>query len=43
MRGGEMYILRIEHAVPDFAAWKKAFDSGPLGRKRSGVRRYRIL
>ena len=38
-----MYILRIEHAVPDFGAWKKAFDSDPLGRQRSGVRRYRVL
>ena len=38
-----MHILRIEHAVPDFAAWKKAFDSDPLGRQRSGVRRYRVL
>ena len=38
-----MHILRIEHAVPDFVAWKKAFDSDPLGRQRSGVRRYRVL
>lgn len=38
-----MHILRIEHAVPDFGAWKKAFDSDPLGRQRSGVRRYRVL
>jgi hypothetical protein len=38
-----MHILRIEHAVPDFAAWKRAFDSDPLGRQRSGVRRYRVL
>ncbi len=38
-----MYILRIEHPVPDFAAWKKAFDSDPLGRRRSGVQRYRVL
>jgi hypothetical protein len=29
--------------VPDVEAWKKAFDSDPLGRRRSGVRRYRIL
>jgi hypothetical protein len=36
-------ILRIEHAVPDFARWKEAFDSDPLGRARSGVRRHRIL
>lgn len=38
-----MHILRIEHAVPDFGAWKKAFDGDPIGRQRSGVRRYRVL
>jgi hypothetical protein len=38
-----MYILQIEHAVSDFDAWKTVFDSDPLGRKQSGVRRYRIL
>lgn len=38
-----MYILRIEHPVPDFDAWKKAFDSDPVGREKSGVRRYQVL
>ena len=38
-----MYILRIEHPVADFDAWKKAFDSDPVGRMKSGVRRYRVL
>jgi hypothetical protein len=38
-----MHILRIEHPVPNFDAWKEAFDSDPVGRERSGVRRYRIL
>lgn len=38
-----MYILRIEHSVPTFEGWKAAFDSDPVGRERSGVRRYRIL
>jgi hypothetical protein len=38
-----MYILRIEHPVPNFDAWKAAFDGDPIGRKQSGVRRYRIL
>jgi hypothetical protein len=38
-----MYILRIEHPVPDFDGWKKAFDSDPVGREKSGVRRYQIL
>jgi ribosomal protein L35AE/L33A len=38
-----MYILRIEHPVPDYDGWKKAFDSDPVGRKKSGVRRYQVL
>ena len=38
-----MYILRIEHPVSDFDGWKKAFDSDPVGREKSGVRRYRVL
>jgi hypothetical protein len=38
-----MYILRIEHPVMDFDGWKKAFDSDPVGREKSGVRQYRIL
>jgi hypothetical protein len=38
-----MYILRIEHPVPDYDAWKVAFGSDPIGRERSDVRRYRIL
>jgi hypothetical protein len=38
-----MVILQIEHPVPNFDAWKKAFDSDPANRKRSGMRRYRIL
>jgi hypothetical protein len=38
-----MYILRIEHPVPDFDGWKKAFDSDPVGREKSGVRRYEVL
>ncbi len=37
-----MYILHIEHPVPDFEGWKKAFNSDPVGRVRSGVRRYWI-
>src|SRR5437763_7035782 len=39
----KMPILRIEHPVPNFEGWKKAFDSDPAGRERSGVRRYQIL
>lgn len=38
-----MVTLHIEHAVPDFEAWKKAFDADPLQRRNSGVRRYRVL
>ena len=38
-----MYLLRIEHPVPDFKGWKQAFDSDPVGRQKSGVRRYRIM
>lgn len=37
-----MYILRIEHSVPNYDGWKKAFDSDPVDRKKSGVRRYQI-
>ncbi len=37
-----MPILRIEHKVPNFDGWKKAFESDPAGRKKSGVRLYRI-
>jgi hypothetical protein len=37
-----MYILRIEHPVPDYNGWKRAFDSDPVGREKSGVRRYQI-
>ena len=38
-----MYILRIEHPVPNFDGWKKAFDSDPVGREKSWVRRYQVL
>ena len=38
-----MYILRIEHPVPSFEGWKRAFDSDPVSRRKSGVRRYRVM
>ncbi len=38
-----MHVLRIEHTVTDFEAWKRAFDSDPVGREQGGVRRYRVL
>ena len=37
-----MATLRIEHSVPDFTGWKRAFDSDPADRKGSGVRRYTV-
>jgi hypothetical protein len=37
-----MAILRIQHAVPNFERWKRAFDSDPVGRKTAGVRRYQV-
>lgn len=37
-----MTILQIEHGVRDYEAWKRAFDSDPVGRAEGGVRRYRI-
>jgi hypothetical protein len=37
-----MPILRIQHAVPSFEGWKRAFDNDPIDRKRSGVRRYHV-
>jgi len=35
-----MVTLHIEHPTHDFDTWKRAFDSDPAGRQRSGVRRY---
>lgn len=37
-----MYILQIEHRIPSYEGWKKAFDSDPINRGKSGVRSYRI-
>jgi len=37
-----MFILRIEHEVPDYDRWKIAFDNDPVGRKKAGVLRYSI-
>ena len=36
-------VLRIEHPVPDYEAWRAAFDADPVGRARSGVRDFRVL
>ena len=38
-----MYTLRIDYRVASYGTCKQAFDSNPVGRERSAVRRYRIL
>jgi hypothetical protein len=38
-----MHVLRVEHPVSNYDDWKKAFDNDPIGRRKSGVLRYRIL
>lgn len=43
MKKAAIHVLRVEHAVPDFDAWKQAFDGDPVGREEGGVRRYRVL
>lgn len=37
-----MTVLHIEHPVPNYEGWKKAFDADPMNRKQSGVKRYRV-
>ena len=37
-----MPTLRIEHSVPDYEGWKRAFDSDPADRRGHGVRRYTV-
>ncbi len=37
-----MPVLRIQHAVPNFDAWKRAFDADPMDRRSAGVRRYQV-
>lgn len=37
-----MVILHIQHSVPNFEGWKRAFESDPVDRKASGVRRYHV-
>ncbi len=37
-----MYVLNYWHTVSDYSEWKKLFDSDPLGREASGVRRVSI-
>jgi len=35
--------LQIEHKIPGFEQWKKAFEGDPINRKKSGVVRYKIF
>lgn len=37
-----MATLRVQHSVPGFDGWKRAFDSDPMDRKGSGVRHYHV-
>ena len=37
-----MVTLRIQHSVPTFDSWKRAFDADPVDRKGGGVRRFSI-
>ncbi|HET8906792.1 MAG TPA: hypothetical protein VFN11_07495, partial [Ktedonobacterales bacterium] len=37
-----MFVLHIEHPVPNFDGWRQAFDSDPVGRKQMGVRRFQV-
>lgn len=37
-----MPILHIQHSVPNFEGWKRAFESDPMDRKGSGVRHYQV-
>lgn len=37
-----MPILHIQHAVPNFEGWKRAFDSDPMDRRGAGVRKYSV-
>ena len=41
-KSATMIVLQIEHPVPNFEGWKKAFDSDPMNRKQSGVKRYNV-
>ncbi len=37
-----MPVLRIQHSVPSYEGWKRAFDSDPIGRRAGGVRGYTV-
>lgn len=38
-----MAILRVQHFVPAYDSWKRAFDDDPIDRRGGGVRRYQVL
>jgi hypothetical protein len=38
-----MHVLRVQHDVPSYEGWKRAFDSDPIGREAGGVRAYRVM
>jgi hypothetical protein len=42
-KGNTMILLHVEHATPNFEAWKTSFDSYAALRQQSSVRRYRIV
>ena len=37
-----MTVIHIEHPIPSFEGWKKAFDADPIDRKSSGVKKYKL-
>lgn len=37
-----MTTLRIQHQVPDFDGWLRAYDADPMDRRAAGVRSYRV-
>jgi len=37
-----MPTLQVEHDVPNYEGWKKAFDADPMNRKKMGVIRYQV-
>ncbi|MEV4511038.1 hypothetical protein AB0K00_18945 [Dactylosporangium sp. NPDC049525] len=38
-----MPTLRIEHAIVDFALWRRAFDTFAEARDKAGVLRHRVM
>lgn len=38
-----MVILEIEHKIANYEGWKRAFESDPINRKKSGAKSYRIF